>query len=178
MGASKKLIIARVIALILVVAIILGVYSIRDQADRFAIYGYPGIVIISFMAYATIILPAPGIAVVFAMGAVFHPAGVALAAGIGASFGELTGYLAGFSGQPIVERINISTKLSEWMQKNGPLTILVLAAIPNPFFDLAGMMAGALKMPVHIFFFWCWIGVTIKMFLFSYLGDAIIYRLF
>ncbi len=175
MGASRRMTIARIIALFMVVTISVFVFSIREQADQFAIYGYPGIFIIAFLAYATVLLPAPGVAVIFAMGAVFHPIGVALAAGTGAALGELTGYLAGFSGQAIVERSDIYEKLSLWMQKNGPLTILLLSATPNPFFDLAGVAAGVSKMPVLIFLFWCWIGEIIKMLVFSYLGDSLNY---
>jgi uncharacterized membrane protein YdjX (TVP38/TMEM64 family) len=58
------------------------------------------------------------------------------------------------------------------MGKNGSLTILILAAIPNPFFDLAGVAAGALKMSVPRFLLWCWLGETIKMFSFAYLGSG------
>jgi membrane protein DedA with SNARE-associated domain len=60
------------------------------------------------------------------------------------------------------------------MRKNGPLTILILSAIPNPFFDLAGLAAGALKMPVVKFFFWCLIGETIKMTIFALAGMNLI----
>lgn len=178
MNASARLTLARILAIILVISVSVFVFSIRERAEEFAIYGYPGIVLISFLAYATVLLPAPGAAVIFAMGAIFHPIGVGIAAGIGATIGELTGYLAGFSGQAVIERIDTYTRLSHWMQKNGPLTVLILSALPNPFFDLAGIAAGALKMPVHIFVFWCWIGETIKMVIFSFLGDALVYRLF
>jgi len=155
-----------------VIAISILIFSLRDRAEQLAIYGYPGIFLLSFLAYATVILPAPGIWIVFAMGAVFHPLGVALAAGSGAALGELSGYLAGFSGQAVVERAELYNRLSFWMQKNGPLTIFVLAALPNPFFDLAGIAAGALKMPIRRFLFWCWIGETVKMLYFSYAGAA------
>ena len=50
------------------------------------------------------------------------------------------------------------------------LAILVLATIPNPLFDLAGMASGALRIPVTRFLFFCWIGKTIKMLLFAYAG--------
>jgi membrane protein DedA with SNARE-associated domain len=104
------------------------------------------------------------------MGSVFNPIGVAIAAGTGAALGELTGYLAGFSGQAVVERVEIYERLTSWMKKNGSLTILVLAAIPNPFFDLAGVAAGSLKMHVARFLFWCWIGEMIKMAIFAFAG--------
>jgi len=73
MQKKHWLTIARVLALVVVIGISVFVYSIRDQVEEFAIYGYPGIFVISFLANATVLLPAPGIAVVFAMGAIFNP---------------------------------------------------------------------------------------------------------
>ena len=105
------------------------------------------------MAYATVLLPAPGIWIVFTMGAVFPPIGVALAAGAGAALGEISGYLAGFSGQAVIERAQMYDRLTVWMRKNGPLTIFFLAVIPNPIFDLAGVAARALKMRLPLFLF-------------------------
>src|SRR4030067_524154 len=90
--------ILRVLAVLAVVGISVYVFSIRDHADEFAQYGYPGIFLIALLSNATVFLPAPGAAVVFAMGGVFHPLGVALAAGAGGALGELSGYLAGFGG--------------------------------------------------------------------------------
>lgn len=143
---------------------------IRDQAAKFAEYGYPGIFLISILANATILLPAPGIAIVFAMGGVFNPLIVGLVAGAGAAIGELSGYLAGFSGQGVAEHTKIYERINGWMQRYGMLTIFVLAAIPNPFFDLAGMSAGALKMPLQKFLIACVLGKIIKMWIFAYAG--------
>ncbi|UCD41754.1 MAG: hypothetical protein JSV69_14490, partial [Chloroflexota bacterium] len=139
LSPERRLTLARILALFVVVALSIFVFSIRDQAEELAVYGYPGIFVLSFLAYATVLLPAPGVAVVFTMGSVFNPIGVALAAGTGAALGELSGYLAGFSGQAVVERVEIYERLTKWMKRNGSLTVLVLAAIPNPFFDLAGV---------------------------------------
>jgi uncharacterized membrane protein YdjX (TVP38/TMEM64 family) len=169
---KHRLTIARILALLAVIAISVFVYIIRDRAEEFAIYGYPGIFVIAFLANATVLLPAPGIAVVFAMGGVFNPLAVGLAAGAGGTLGEISGYLAGFSGQAVIERADIYERLVLWMKRNGNLTILILAAFPNPFFDLTGIAAGALKMPIFRFLFWCWIGITIKMTIFAFLGSA------
>jgi len=175
---KTRLIIARILALVVVICISVFVYSIRDQAEEFAVYGYPGIFIIAFLANATVLLPAPGIAVVFAMGSVFNPIAVGLAAGAGGALGELSGYLAGFSGQAVIEHADIYDRLVLWMTRNGNLTILFLAAVPNPFFDLTGIAAGALKMPILRFLFWAWIGVTIKMTIFAFLGSASLARFY
>jgi membrane protein DedA with SNARE-associated domain len=167
---------ARIAALLVVVLISVYIFSIRDQAARLAIYGYPGIFLLSFLAYATVILPAPGVAFIFAMGSVFNPLLVGLAAGAGAALGELVGYLAGFSGQAVVERADMYERFTQWMQKHGALTVFLLALVPNPFFDLAGIIAGVLKMPVLKFLLWCWAGETIKMVFFAYLGSSTLSR--
>ena len=168
--SSLRLNILRILALLAVIGISVYIFTIRDQAERLSAYGYPGIFIISILANATILLPAPGVAVVFAMGSVFNPFFVGVVAGTGAAIGEISAYMAGFSGQGVIENIKLYDRVTSWMQHYGAFTILLLAAIPNPFFDLAGMAAGALKMPVQKFVFWCVIGKIIKMLIFAYTG--------
>ncbi|CAG1016707.1 hypothetical protein ANAEL_05779 [Anaerolineales bacterium] len=162
--------ILRVLALAAVIGITIYIYSIRERVDEFAAYGYPGIFVIMLMANATVILPAPGVAVVFAMGNVFNPMLVALAAGTGGAIGELSGYLAGFSGQAVVENTQAYSRVQPWVQKYGVWAILVLSAIPNPFFDLAGIAAGVAKIPIWKFLLFCWVGQLIKMTMFAYAG--------
>jgi membrane protein YqaA with SNARE-associated domain len=164
-------ILSRVGAFLFAVAITVGIYVFRDSFRHLASLGYIGIFLLSILANATILLPAPGVAFVFGMGAVFNPFFVALAAGTGAAIGELSGYIAGYSGQAIIQRSRYEQQLEGWMRKYGGRTILVLAFIPNPLFDIAGMIAGVLKMPLWKFLLFCWIGKTLKMFLFAYAGS-------
>jgi uncharacterized membrane protein YdjX (TVP38/TMEM64 family) len=168
--SSLHLTILRILVLLSVIGISIYIFTIRAQAEKLSVYGYPGIFLISILANATIILPAPGIAIVFAMGGVFNPFFVGVVAGAGAAIGEISGYLAGFSGQTVIQNIKIYNRIKSWMQNYGSFTILLLAAIPNPFFDFAGMAAGALKMPIQKFIFWCVIGKIIKMLIFAYTG--------
>ncbi|MCL5611554.1 MAG: VTT domain-containing protein [Chloroflexi bacterium] len=162
--------ILRVLALLVVIGITIYIYSIRDHVKDFAAYGYPGIFLITLLANATVFLPAPGVAVVFAMGSIFNPLGIALAAGTGGALGELTGYLAGFSGQAVVEKTDLFNRIQPWVKKYGGWAILVFSAIPNPFFDVAGVVAGISKMPFWKFLIFCWIGQIIKMAMFAYAG--------
>lgn len=175
---ERRTTLARIMALFVVIGLSIFIFTLRDQAEQLAIYGYPGIFVLSFMAYATVLLPAPGVAVVFTMGSIFNPLGVALAAGTGATLGELSGYLAGFSGQAVVERVEVYERLTRWMKKNGSLTVFLLAVIPNPFFDLAGLAAGSLKMPVVRFFIFCWMGEVVKMGIFAFAGASALNILF
>jgi uncharacterized membrane protein YdjX (TVP38/TMEM64 family) len=160
----------RVLALFVVVGITLYIYSIRDRVEEFAAFGYPGIFLIALLANATILLPAPGIAVIYAMGAIFNPFGVGLAAGSGGTVGEISGYLAGFSGQAVVERADIYKRIRPYVDKYGGWAILVLSAIPNPFFDVAGIAAGIAKMPLRTFLLFTFIGQLIKMTFFALAG--------
>jgi len=168
--SGNGVVILRVLAIVAVIGITVYIFSIRDRVEDFVAYGYPGIFLIALMANATVLLPAPGVAVVFAMGSIFNPMGVALAAGTGGAIGELSGYLAGFSGQAVVENTKIYDRVSPWVQKYGVWAILVLAAFPNPFFDLAGIAAGVANIPVWKFLLFCWIGQLIKMAMFAFAG--------
>ena len=170
-GSSKFMTnILRILALFGVVAITIYIFSIRDRVEQFAAFGYPGIFLIALLANATVLLPAPGVAVIYAMGAIFNPFGVGLAAGTGGAIGELSGYLAGFSGQAVVERTNAYNRIKPWVDKYGGWAIMLLSAIPNPFFDIAGIAAGIAKMPIQTFLLFTWIGQLIKMTLFALAG--------
>lgn len=169
---DRRQTVIRIAALLAVVAITVFLISLGDQAERFAAYGYPGIFLISLLANATVILPAPGLAITFSMGAVFHPAGVALAAAAGATLGELSGYLAGFSGQGVLAQSRAYRKIESWTRRYGSWVILALAIIPSPLFDLGGAAAGALKMPVPRFLLFAFVGKLIKMLVIAYAGAA------
>jgi len=170
MSNERRLTLLRWLSLLVVIGLSAFVFSIRNQAEQFAAYGYPGIFLIALLANATVLLPAPGLAVVFTMGGIFHPLGVALAAGTGGAIGELSGYMAGFSGQAVVEQTDVYERIAPWVEKYGTLAILILAALPNPFFDLAGIAAGVTKIPIKNFLLACWIGQLIKTSAFAYAG--------
>lgn len=127
-------------------------------------WGYIGAFVISLIASATIVLPAPGIAVVMAMGAALDPFMLGIAAGLGSACGEMSGYIAGMTGRGLVQARE--QKHFEWIrqatEKHGPLLLFLMAAFPFPLFDLAGIVAGALRMRVPSFFTAVAAGKTIK----------------
>ena len=104
------------------------------------------------------------------MGATLHWPLVGLVAGIGEALGETTGYLAGFGGRAVIENRQLYTRMQYWMEHHGMLTIFVLSVIPNPFIDLAGMTAGALKYGFHKFLMAAWSGKTIKTLFVAWAG--------
>lgn len=167
----------RVAALIFVIALTILLFLYKKKIGGWVkelpglhFLAYPAIFLISILANATIILPVPGVVFTAEMGAVFNPILVAIAAGAGASIGELSGYLAGFGGRGVIENRKWYERVVRWMKKYGDITVLIMAIIPNPFFDIAGMVAGAMKMPWWRFMVWCMVGKTIKMLAFAYGG--------
>jgi uncharacterized membrane protein YdjX (TVP38/TMEM64 family) len=175
MNRDRWGVVLRVVIILGIIALSVYLYSIRREVGRLQRYGYPGIFLFNLLASATLILPVPGVLVTSLMGGVFNPFWVAIAAGSGAAIGELSGYLAGFSGQRVAERTPMYERMEGWMKRYGNWAILVLAFIPNPFFDMAGMIAGALRMNVLRFWFWCWLGKILKMILFAYGGASILH---
>jgi len=167
---NRRMFALRFLALLFVIGLTILIYINSNQIEKFKAYGYPGIFLITLMANSTIFLPAPGIAIVFAMGSILNPFWVALAASAGGTLGEISGYLAGFSSQAIIDKINIYKKVEPFVRRYGGFAVLIFAAIPNPFFDLAGIAAGGLKMSFRRFLFFCWIGQLIKMTCFSIAG--------
>lgn len=154
-----------------VLALSASIYVFRDRFAELAAVGYPGIFLVSLLGNATIILPAPSLALVFAMGSALSPLGVGLAAGLGEALGELTGYAAGFGGRAAIEEGRTYRRLVAWMQRAGGPTIFVLSVIPNPIFDLAGLAAGTLRYPVWRFLLFCWLGKTIKTLVVAWAGS-------
>jgi membrane protein YqaA with SNARE-associated domain len=98
-----------------------------------------------------VLLPAPGIAVVFAMGAALDPVWLGIVAGVGSTLGELSGYIAGASGRALIVDQPHAQRLTRLTQKYGPWLLFVMAFLPMPVFDLAGIVAGALKMRLSLF---------------------------
>lgn len=165
--------ILRILLLIIlgIVTILLLIY--REQLSHLENYGYPGIFLFSILTNATVLVPLPGVVLTSAMGAVFNPVYVALAAGSGAALGELSGYMAGVGGQVWLDNKEWYHRLERWIAKYKHWPLILLAFIPNPLFDMAGFIAGASRVPLWKFLLFTWIGKIAKMLMFAYLGAGV-----
>ena len=156
----------------LVAAVVLSIliFIFRGEFVRLEGYGLFGLFILSIIGNATIVLPVPVVLTAFLGGAIFNPFLVAVVVSLGATIGELTGYMAGVGGGAFVEKDVRIQKVKKWMDKYGLWTIFFLAAVPNPLFDLAGIIAGATKISIYKYLPIVWAGKLIKFGIFSYLG--------
>jgi len=132
-------------------------------------YGYIGVFAIGFISAASIVLPMPGVAAIVSGGALLDPIlgipapiMVGLVGGVAEALGELTGYAAGFGGSAIIQERSFYPTVENWMRRHGLITVFALSAVPNPLLDLAGVAAGATRMPILRFFLGVWGGKTVK----------------
>ena len=132
-------------------------------------FEYAGIFLISLIGSASVILPLPGAAVVVSSGQfVDDVAGVpfwlvvGIVAAAGETIGEMTAYLAGMGGKAMLEDRPAYRVLDRWMHRHGTVTVFGLSVVPNPVFDIAGFMAGAVRMPIWRFAGTVFVGKAIK----------------
>lgn len=112
--------------------------------------GYLGAFVLTLLSSATVLVPsvALGAALKFGAASTLNPILVGLISGVAAGLGESTGYLAGRSGAELahIQERPSYRRIAAWVERRGTLTVFVLAAIPLPLIDLAGLAAGAMGM--------------------------------
>lgn len=169
-----------IIMLVFAIAVMVGIYFLEESGsfrfENIKRLGYLGVFLIMLISSATILVPIPGLVAAFFAGAMLNPFLVGIFGGIGSAIGELTGYSAGYGSRIIIEdrKLKNYEKVKKWMGKNGFLTILILAFLPNPFFDIAGIAAGALEYPAWKFLFACSIGKSIRFMLLALIGASLL----
>ncbi|HUF54870.1 MAG TPA: VTT domain-containing protein [Dehalococcoidia bacterium] len=125
-------------------------------------WGYPMLWLISLLRASSVILPIPGSGLTIAGGAVMDPVAgipapimVGLVAGSAESIGEFTGYWAGINGGKLVEGSRLRSVyalITKWLKKAPFPTMFVMSFAPSPVFDVAGLAAGAARIPIRIFY--------------------------
>lgn len=158
--------------------------------DRFATFGYSGVFLANLASTATVFIPVPGLtavgqALIIQQGDILNPVYVGLLGGTGMALGEVTAYVAGTVGSEVVEDEGIQAPrivrplvervihYIDWLMDHyGFATLLVLSAIPNPAFELAGITAGASRMNFWRFMLAVLIGKNIRGLTLAFLGHA------
>lgn len=122
-------------------------------------WGYPMLWLISLLRASSVLLPIPGSGLTIAAGALMDPLWgipVPIAVGVTAasaeSIGEFTGYYAGINGGKLMEGRKIYELIRRWIRKAPFATMFVMSFMPSPLFDVAGLAAGAARVPIRIFY--------------------------
>jgi membrane protein YqaA with SNARE-associated domain len=169
---QEKFGIKHLLMLLVSIAISVLIIVFNKQLRDLQQFGYIGIFLLMFLGNATVLVPVPVLAPLnILLGGIFSsPFLLGLTVGVASSFGELVGYLAGYSGSGIVKSSKVYKKIELQVEKYGLWTILFLALIPNPLFDVAGLAAGALGIKWWKFLIAVTIGKTIRAIVFAYIG--------
>ncbi len=135
-------------------------------------YGYLGVFLATMLPSATVILPSPTLAATYIAGGFLNPLLVGSVAGLGATVGELTGYLAGYGGGGLIADNPHYRRAQRWIKRVGLLPVIfVFALVPNPLFDLTGIAAGAMRLPLWQFLLICFLGKSLRFVLIAWLGE-------
>lgn len=164
------------LALLVLVALNIGVYLLlgTDRAQEILrsleSMTVVGAFILAFVTNLTVALPVPYNPIVLQMMEVSDvPWLIAIVVALGASLGEISGYLAGRAGKGSFT----GTRFGEWVarQLRHPQrafwVIVAVSAPPFPAFDVAGMAAGALGVRWWLFFSAAFCGRLLRFGLFA-----------
>lgn len=132
-----------------------------------------GVFLVCFISNATVLLPAPSILVVLQYSLIINPVAVAVSGAVGASLGEMIGFLTGTQGGRIVNN-KLIQKLKKKFPKHPYVYVFSFAALPLPFFDVIGVIAGAIKLSIMKFYLTCLAGKLFKMLIFVWAGQIIL----
>lgn len=172
-GTSKTQYVIGGLAIALTLALCVVAVLYWEYIKNVSHYGYLGVFVISIFAGATVLVPIPGILVVFTMGSILHPAVVGVISGLGEAVGSIGIYLSGYSGQRAVQGLNshgLFAKFSDWIRRRGSVAVFLMSAILNPLFYPFTAIAGMLRFGLVRFFFLCWGGKSVKNMIIAYAG--------
>ncbi len=161
-----------ILALILGIAITILVIIYANRIRDYEEIGYLGVFLLTFLGNATVLVPVPVLAPLNIVlgGILTSPLLVGLTIGIASSMGELIGYLVGYAGSGIVTSSKTYKKMEVRIKKYGLWAIFFLALIPNPLFDVAGLVAGAIGIKWWKFLLAMGAGKTVRAIIFAYIG--------
>lgn len=162
-----------IISILIIVGFSLLAFLLRDAVQKYAPVSYLGVLLVCFIANASVLLPAPSILVVVQYSMILNPVLTALCGAVGATLGEMTGYLAGAHGGNLLAS-KIRKKVLSVMPKHPYLVVFCFSLIPLPVFDIVGLIAGAMKLNQSTFFASCLLGKLIKMASFAWMANYII----
>jgi len=153
---------------------IIPMYVFRDQIMALGEWGYLGAFTINGISSASIILPAPGGAVIAVMAQEFNPILIGIAAGIGGCIGGASAYVVGAINASGARKGRWFRWVERGMARFGGLIVFTFALIPILPGDLASLSAGAVRYPLRKYFLYNGIGSVIKMMAIAYVGaDAL-----
>ena len=163
-----------------------------DLTDGLEGFGYFGVFLTNLASTATLFIPVPGLTAAGQLLIINEakdarfPFLIGVAGGLGMAIGEITAYYAGFLGAELARGrelpgpdwlrafIDRVVRGVRWLvDRWGVPTLFVLSAVPNPLFEIAGITAGSIRMPMRQFLPAVTAGKIVRGVLLAYVGTAL-----
>jgi membrane protein DedA with SNARE-associated domain len=197
--STRGRILAAVLLVLVVLAPSVALLYVTIEAGNaateswFGRYGYAGIFLANLAGTGTLFIPVPGVtaagqALIISSAKVLSPFTVGVVGGAGMAIGEITAYVAGMAGSMVVREESLQAprairslvaRIVHWvdwlMDHYGMPTLFLLAAVPNPLFEVAGLTAGASRFPFWKFMAAVLSGKITRGLLLAYLGEKVIF---
>ena len=149
------------------------IFLLRDKIGQVSNVGYLGLFFLCFLANSTVLLPAPSLIIAASCALIMNPWFVALFAALGSTLGEFVGYAFGTVTKDLSPKFqNIWEKFMSKVN-NQTLLVFILAVLPLPLFDIAGIYSGGTKMNLIKFTAACFSGKLIKLLVYTRMYDIL-----
>jgi membrane protein YqaA with SNARE-associated domain len=157
----------------------------EESLEELATTAYLIVFGVTLLSNAAVFVPVayPHLGVIIAAATLWNPVIVASVASVAGALGEITAYYAGYLGKRVVPLENAPgyNRLVSWMKKYGPWGIFLVSLQPILPVDIAGLLAGASKLPLWKFLLPCWAGkfgkYLVACLLAYYLGAEVLRRI-
>ena len=169
-----------IIGIILTVLMAVAIVVFKEEVRELQQYGYIGAFFISILGGATIVIPVPMLAVVFALGGAMEGLWQVALVGLSAALGELVGALTIYmTGHGAGRAISISKhgriqrayeRMLDLIERRGAITLFAVTSVVNPFFYPAAFACGALHFGLKKYILIVLVGKIIKCMTIVYAG--------
>jgi membrane protein YqaA with SNARE-associated domain len=160
---------------ILSLLIVVVCFLYRKKLNKFKKFGYLGIFTVSFISSIAIFSPAAP-AVCAVAGSTYNIFLVGVVASLGSVIADVITFNIGAAGGVSLKKTESRwfAKVLQYVKKYGFLTVFLVGAIPNPFFDVVGLVAGMSHFNFYLFMLAAFLGKWIKYTIFAFAGKKLI----
>lgn len=151
-----------IVALVLFIFVSLLAWKMKDVMKEWLPLTLLGLLLACFVMNSTVLLPSSSLLVVLEYSFVLSPLSVVFVGALGASLGEFIGYMVGAEGSTLIKRFKRFSELTNF-RKHVFWWVMIFAFIPFPVFDIAGIMAGSIRMDPFKFLIASFLGKVAKM---------------
>ncbi|MBI2965817.1 MAG: VTT domain-containing protein [Chloroflexi bacterium] len=169
--AVDRKMVALLVAIGLAILLPVLLHNYIPDAQSFAGAGYAALFVVGFLSGATFFLPMPILPLVFTAGGIFNPGLVALSSATGMAAGMGLTYFIGAWIRHLInwriatraDRLGAAVRnVGAWLNHSSFVSAFALAAVPNPIYDFAGVIAGSAHAPIGRFMLGIFLGKMVQ----------------